>query len=420
MSEPNGGGDPARLVDATMRTHGARLLASLIGQLKDFQLAEDSLQDAAEAALIHWGRSGIPQAPAAWLMQVARRKAIDRIRRAVNFRAKRDQYRHLLELDMREDEIADDSGIPDERLRLIFTCCHPALDETTRVALTLRTLGGLTTDEIARAFVVAREAMAQRLVRARHKIAKAGIPYVVPGPDCWAERLDAVLTVLYLIFNEGYASAHPSYIRTDLCDEAIRLARILDVLRPREAEIEGLLALMLLHNSRRAARLAPDGAMIALENQDRGLWDKEAIAEGLHLTETALKRGRPGPFQIQAAIGALHAEAAMAADTDWRQIALLYETLVRYRDNPVYELNKIAAVAHIEGANSALAKLEVLKEILGGYQPFHALRADLLRRSGRHADAVDAYEAALSLTASEADRAFLRQRRDEAAQYPRH
>ncbi len=409
-------GDPEnattrRAVEETMRADGGRLLSVLIGQLRDFQLAEDSLQDALESALVHWGRTGVPHAPAAWLVQTARRKAIDRLRRAANFRAKQAQYAELIELEAQEPEIVDDSGIPDERLRLIFTCCHPALDEPTRVALTLRTLGGLTTGEIARAFVVAEEAMAQRLVRARHKIARAGIPYEVPGSDAWPMRLDAVLTVVYLIFNEGYASGTGSYIRADLCDEAIRLGRILLQLKPQEPEIEGLLALMLLHHSRRAARLCTDGAMIPLDEQDRSLWDRNAIAEGLALVEAALKRKRPGPFQIQAAISAVHAEAHNGEETDWGQIVLLYETLQRFRDNPVYELNRIAALAHVGGAEIALNLLEPLREALDGYQPLHALRADLLRRCARTVEALEAYDDAIRFTTSEADRRFLRLRR---------
>ncbi len=398
-------------VEETMRADGGRLLSVLVGHLRDFQLAEDSLQDALESALVHWGRGGIPHAPAAWLMQAARRKAIDRLRRLATFRAKQAQYAELIELEAQEPEMADDSGIQDERLRLIFTCCHPALEEASRIALTLRTLGGLTTGEIARTFVVAEEAMAQRLVRARQKIAKAGIPYEVPGPDAWPGRLDTVLTVVYLIFNAGYASGAESYVRTDLCDEAIRLARLLRNLKSSEPEIEGLLALMLLHHARRAARLGADGAMIALEDQDRSLWDRQAMAEGLALVETALKRKRPGPFQVQAAISAVHAEARNAGETDWAQIVLLYETLKRFRDNPVYELNRIAALAHVEGAEAALAKLEPLGPMLDGYQPFHALRADLLRRCARSAEAVETYDEAIRRSASEADRRFLQKQR---------
>lgn len=398
-------------IDETARADGGRLLASLIGQLGDFQLAEDCLQDALESALTHWRRNGVPRMPAAWLMRTARRKAIDRLRRAANFRRKQAEYATLLELETTEPEIEDDSGIPDERLRLIFTCCHPALDEATRVALTLRTLGGLTTTQIARAFVVSEEAMAQRLVRARRKIAKAGIPYEVPDAERWQERLDAVLTVLYLIFNEGYVASGDRYIRTDLCDEAIRLARIVMSLKPAEPEIEGLLALMLLHNARRGARLSADGTLIPLEDQDRDLWNKSAIAEGLHLTEAALRRGHAGPFQIQAAISAVHAEAPAAGATDWAQIVLLYDELKRYRDNPVYELNRIAAIAHTRGPAAALALLTPLEAELASYQPLHALKADLLRRIGDPAAATRAYDTAIRLSANAADRQFLEGRR---------
>ena len=400
----------AGLVAQVMRDDGGRLLAGLIRRLGDFQLAEDSLQDAAESALVHWARNGPPRAPAGWLLQVARRKAIDRLRRAANFRAKQAQYAQLLDLEAQEPDFEDDDGIPDERLRLIFTCCHPALDEPVRVALTLRTLGGLTTGEIASAFVVGEEAMAQRLVRARRKIAAAGIPYEVPDATQWPGRLDAVLTVLYLIFNEGYAAAGETYIRTDLCEEAIRLARILDALRTGEPETEGLLALMLLTHARRAARLDGNGAMIALEDQDRTLWDSAAIAEGLALAETALRRGRPGPFQIQAAIAALHAEASAAQETDWPQIALLYGELGRLRNNPVSELNRIAALSHTQGAGRALEQLDALREPLGGYQPFHALEADLLRRAGDRRGAAASYARAIALARNPAERAFLQAR----------
>lgn len=410
MNDTPGDARIRQAVDTTVRSDGGRLLALLIRQLGDFQLAEDSLQDALASALVHWGRNGVPHKPAGWLMQVARRKAIDRLRRASNLQSKKDEYAALLELEATQPEI-DESGVPDERLRLIFTCCHPALDEPTRIALTLRTLGGLTTEEIARAFVVKEQTMAQRLVRARRKIAKAGIPYEVPSAAQWPQRLDAVLTVVYLVFNEGYASSQADYIRTDLCDEAIRLAKILRALRSEEPEIEGLLALMLLHHARRSARLGADGAMVPLEEQDRSAWDRAAIDTGVELVETALKRGRPGPFQIQAAISAVHAEAPTASETDWAQIVLLYETLQKHRNNPVYELNRIAAIAYTRGAAAALSLLTPLEKTLGSYQPYHALRADLLRREGDSAAASEAYAAAIASAKNDADRLFLEKRR---------
>ncbi|MEQ8279504.1 MAG: RNA polymerase sigma factor [Deltaproteobacteria bacterium] len=409
MSDPHRDAPIREAVEATVRADGGRLLALLIRHLGDFELAEDCLQDALASALVHWRRNGVPHAPEAWLMQVARRKAIDRLRRDTNLRGKKEEYAALLAL---EAEQPDPSEIPDERLRLIFTCCHPALDEPTRIALTLRTLGGLTTEEIARAFVVKEQTMGQRLVRARHKITKARIPYEVPDAERWHERLDAVLTVLYLIFNEGYASCHDDYIRTDLCEEAIRLTSILARLCPEEPEVEGLLALMLLPHARRRARLAPDRSMVPLEEQDRSAWDHEAIATGVALVETALKRGRPGPFSIQAAVSALHAEAPTAEATDWAQIVLLYETLKRYRSNPIYELNRVAALAHTRGADVALSLLEPLRASLGDYQPFHALEADLLRREGRTREALDAYDAAIAGARNDADRKFLERRRE--------
>ncbi len=393
-----------------VRADGGRLLALLIRQLGDFQLAEDCLQDALTSAMEHWQRNGVPSSPEGWLLQVARRKAIDRLRRAARLRDKGAEYAHLLELEATQPEVAPEQ-IPDERLRLIFTCCHPALDERTRVALTLRTLGGLTTEEIARAFVVKPSTMAQRLVRARRKITKAGIPFRVPDAEEWPARLHGVLTVLYLVFNEGYASSGAPYIRADLCEEAIRLARILLGLCPEEPELEGLLALMGLHHARRPARLGPDGAMVPLEEQDRAAWDHEAIAAGAALVERALRRGRPGPYQIQAAIGALHAEAPSAAETDWHQIVLLYEALEKHRDNPVYALNRIAAIAHTRGAGEALNQLEPLQRSLGDYQPLHALKADLLRRQGQYAEAVQAYDRAIARANNDADRRFLEKRR---------
>jgi RNA polymerase sigma-70 factor (ECF subfamily) len=398
-------------IEQIVRDDWGRLLSSLIRNLRDFQLAEDCLQDALESALVHWQRNGPPASPGGWLIQTARRKAIDRIRRDVNFRAKQEQYAVLLALDADSVEAAEPEAIPDERLRLIFTCCHPALDRKSRLALTLRTLGGLTTAEIARCFLDGKEAMAQRLVRAQDKIRRAGIPYEVPGDDAWPARLQSVLGVLYLIFNEGYAaSAGERRIRVDLCEEAIRLARVMLALRPEEPEIEGLLALMLLNHARRAARHA--GGLVPLERQDRALWDGNAIREGLALVEAALKRGRPGPYQLQAAISAIHAEAPDHARTGWPEIVLIYDELYRLAPNPVVRLNQSVALSYAEGPQAALAMLEPLRPALSGYQPFHAARADFLRRL-QCTEAAEAYEEAIRLSQHACERQFLEMRMRE-------
>ncbi len=400
-----------RAVELAARENFGRLLAVLIKDLRDFQLAEDCLQDALESAFIHWSRSGLPSSPPAWLLQTARRKAIDRIRRMKNFDKKALEYGYLIELDQ-EASGEEAPSIPDERLRLIFICCHPALDQKTSVALTLRTLCGLTTTEIARAFVDKEDAMAQRLVRARHKIDRAGIPYEVPEPDAWEERLGSVLTVIYLVFNEGYAATSgQQLLRTDLCDEAIRLARLLMLLRPGEPEIEGLAALMLLNHSRRAARLASDGAFVPLEFHDRRLWDRAQVAEGIALLDGALARRRPGIYQIQAAISAVHAEAASHEGTRWPEIALLYERLHALSPNPVFLLNRAVALSYPGSPQAGLDVLLELQGHLGAYQPFHAARADFLRRLGRVEDARGAYETAIYLSGNAEERAFLEGRR---------
>lgn len=398
-------------IDRLVRQDGGRLLANLVINLRDFQLAEDSLQDAIESALVHWMRSGMPEAPSAWLMRTARRKAIDRIRRAARFRQKAPELAALIELDNEPEPTPE--PIADERLRLIFTCCHPALDRRISVALTLRSICGLTTEEIARAFVVGTEAMAQRLVRARHKITRAGIPFEVPGPEAWDQRLEAVLDTIYLSFNEGYAATSAELIRADLCEEAIRLGRILASLRPQEPEIEGLLALMLLHHSRAATRLGNDGAIVPLESQDRRSWDRVLIAEGVALVETALRRRRPGPYQLQAAIAAIHAEAPSFAETGWREIALIYEGLAGFRPNPVFDLNRLVALSYCEGPAAVIGRLETLAEALSAYQPFHAVRADILARVGQRDEAAAAYGRAIELSGTEAERLFLRRRLQE-------
>ena len=397
-------------MDRLARADRGRLLSSLVGALGDFQLAEDSLQDALESALVHWRRSGLPRSPAAWLMQAARRKAIDRLRRAANFRSKEAAIAHLIAMDGTDDDAGEADPIADDRLKLIFICCHPAIEAKTRVALTLRSVCGLTTEEIADAFLDSREAMAQRLVRGRHKITAAGIPFEVPGPEGWAERLESVLAVVYLIFNEGYASSGARHIRIDLCMEAIRLGRLLDALKPKEPEIEGLLALMLLHHARHAARLDAGGAVVSLEDQDRTLWNRGKIAEGGSMVELALRRGRPGPYQLQAAIVAIHADSPSFAETDWEEIALLYGVLCRMSPNPVFELNRIVAISYREGPEPALARLSPLGQILAQYQPFHAVRADLLARLGRDEEARLAYQLAHDLSQSEAERLFFRKK----------
>jgi RNA polymerase sigma-70 factor, ECF subfamily len=392
-----------------MRGDGGRLLAILIAELRDFQRAEDCLQDALASAMKHWAVSGVPVSPQGWLLQVARRKAIDQLRRAANFRSKQSEYAALLELDHQYTDETDD--FPDERLRLIFTCCHPALDETTRIALTLRTLGGLTTTEIARAFLVSEEAMAQRLVRAKHKIAKSGIRYEVPEQQHWLQRFESVLNVIYLIFNEGYASRAEPYLRDDLMQEAMRLCRMILLLRPDEAEAEGLLALMLLHHARLPARLNAAAETVPLDEQDRSFWNNAETSEGLALTQTALQRAKVGPFQIQAAISALHAEAPSFAETDWKQIVLLYGELTKHKQNPVIEINRIAALSYAEGPAFALQLLQHWQDHLQDYQPYHALKADVLRRL-KSPEAIAAYDQALSLTHNPPERAFLQRRRN--------
>jgi RNA polymerase sigma-70 factor (ECF subfamily) len=395
--------------EAAFRRERAAVLATLIRVLGDFQLAEDALQDAFAAAVVAWDRDGVPHRPGAWLTTTARRRAIDRLRRD---RVLADRVGQLQVLADREATMADiddipDSSLPDDRLRLIFTCCHPALAIDARVALTLRMLGGLTTEEIAHAFLVAETAMAQRIVRAKRKIAAAGIPYVVPSDDELPGRLAGVLSVLYLVFNEGWsASSGDRLVRGELCAEAIRLARLLHRLMPDDPEVVGLLALMLLHDSRREARVDARGELIALDVQDRELWDRGRIREGERLLEDALRGRRPGPYQLEAAIAALHATAPSEAETDWPQIAVLYAELARRSGSPVVEVNRAVAVGRSGDAAGGLELLEPLLDdgSLRGYAPLHAAHADLLERAGDRDGAAAAYARA----AAEADNAVSR------------
>jgi RNA polymerase sigma-70 factor (ECF subfamily) len=403
-------------VDAVYRTESRRIFATLIRLLGDFELAEDALHDAFRAALEHWPNEGVPANPRAWLISTGRFKAIDALRRRARFDASQAAIaEQLIPVAGGEAAALDDESIEDDRLRLIFTCCHPALASEARVALTLREVCGLTTEEIARAFLTAPSTLAQRIVRAKAKIRDARIPYQVPSPAELPDRLDTVLQVIYLVFNEGYsASSGESVTRPDLSGEAIRLGRLLAELL-REPEVTGLLALMLLQESRRIARTSPAGDLILLEKQDRSLWNCDQIAEGKALVEKALTSRRFGPYTLQAAIAAVHADAPSAAATDWAQIAGLYDVLVRAEPSPVIELNRAVAVAMRDGPEAGLALIDAIlaRGDLTDYHLAHAARADLCRRLGRTAEARASYETALTLTRLEPERRFLEQRLSE-------
>jgi RNA polymerase sigma-70 factor (ECF subfamily) len=405
------------LLDSLYRVDSGRILATLIRLLGDFDLAEEAMHEAFAAALSLWPGSGVPGNPRPWLISTARFKAIDTLRRRARFDASQDELARHLEAqwssaESNQEDSLEDDRLEDDRLRLIFTCCHPSLAPEARVALTLREVCGLTTEEIAKAFLTTPRTLAQRIVRAKAKIRETPIPYEVPTPQELPERLGAVLHVIYLVFNEGYSAAAGAEVtRAELTGEAIRLGRLLTELRP-EPEVIGLLALMLLQESRRAARTSPTGELILLENQDRALWNKEQIAEGVALLEKALQSRRFGSYTLQAAIAAVHAQAESAAATDWRQIVALYDRLVRIHPSPVAQLNRAVAIAMCDGPEAGLTHIDAVLEHgeLANYYLAHSARAELYRRLGRTAEARASYEKALALTQQEPERQFLQER----------
>jgi len=404
----------AAAMTRAFRDERGAVLATLIRRVGDFQLAEDAVQDAFADAVAAWPRDGVPANPGAWIMVAARRRAVDRLRRDRSLADRAERLAELIRLDREEaPPMNEDSAVADDQLRLIFTCCHPALDLHARVALTLRTLGGLTTGEIARGFLVSEPTMGKRIVRAKRKIADAHIPYRIPADEELPDRLNGVLRVVYLIFNEGYSATEGErLVRGELCSQAIRLGRLLCELMPDDAEVWGLLSLMLLHDARRSARIDARGGYVTLDDQDRSLWDQSLIRQGLEALVRALRLRRPGQYQLQAAITALHIQASDAEATDWRQIADLYGTLAGLSPSPVVELNRATAVGFADGPE---AGLELLRPLLGDpalerYQPLHAAHAELLRRAGDLAGAAEAYRQAIVLSANDVERAELERR----------
>jgi RNA polymerase sigma-70 factor (ECF subfamily) len=394
-------------IERVFRTEYGRAVSVLVRTFGDIDLAEEAVQEAFAVAVDRWPSNGAPPSPAGWIITTARNKAIDRLRRESS---RDDRHAQAVLLHARDEPI-EEGPVQDDRLRLIFTCCHPSLAVPSQVALTLRLLGGLTTAEIAKAFLVPEPTMAQRLVRAKAKIRDAGIPYRVPYEADLPERLKPVLAVVYLIFNEGYAaSSGDRLVREDLCGEAIRLGRLLAELMPDEPEVMGLLALMLLTESRRETRTTPDGDLVLLADQDRGRWDRELIAEGQAIVRASLRRNRPGPYQLQAAINAVHSDAATAAETDWRQILRLYDRLMAMEPSPVVALNRSVAVAEVEGPAAALVLVDELP--LEGFHVFHAIRAELLSRLGRDDEADEEYERAVRVGANEPERKLLERKRE--------